>query len=60
MSALQDTVDASLTLNLKAKSGYRCKAEYKISARQWCAIVRLCDKYALENERLSHRQQGEG
>lgn len=34
---------ATLTLTLRADSGYEADAEYRISAEQWGEILRICE-----------------
>jgi len=38
-----DAKDATLTLNLKSKSGFDGTAIYKVSSEQWVAIIQICE-----------------
>ena len=39
-----DEKNATLKLRLKAKSGYNCEANYRVSANQWAAIIVICEE----------------
>ena len=48
---------ASLTLTLRADSGYEADTEYRISAEQWGEIIRICED---KDEKFTVKPQAEG
>ena len=43
LTGKRDEKDATIKLHLKAKSGYVCKSEGKISANQWNLITKILE-----------------